>query len=268
VGGAACVGSVGAPCTGVCDGSPNQGAGCQSKNPNGLSADCAAPAATVGVQKCYRGTNNGATCTTNTDCPGGQCAQFIGNIAISLNPLTTGTSSLTSLNVASCTGAGAPYACCTGVGAGTCTGVFCPTQAATAKGAFNSAICKTGTNSGKPCVNLTTTEAADDANCGVGNVCRPGNLTNYCAGGANDGLGCSNATTCPAPGTCVRAGTLVQLIREVGGPAGVLTPGVPKAIKLGSAFCVAATTNATVNANANLPGPGGTSVVGTVTLLP
>jgi hypothetical protein len=83
-----------------------------------------------------------------------------------------------------------------------------------------------------------------------------------------DGLGCSSSATCASPGTCVRAGTLVQLIREVGVPAGGLTVGVPKAIKLGSSFCVAATTNPTVNANANLPGPGATSVVGTVTLLP
>jgi len=60
----------------------------------------------------------------------------------------------------------------------------------------------------------------------------------------------------------------VQLIREVGTPAGALSIGVPKAIKLGSAFCVGATTNPTVNSNANLPAAGATSVVGTVTLLP
>jgi hypothetical protein len=269
VGGAACSGTAGSPCTGVCDGSPNEGAACQSKNAQGLSSDCPAPAATTGVQKCYRGTNNGATCNVGGDCPGGLCAQFIGNIAISLNPLTTGTSSLTSLNPASCTGAGAPYACCTGVGTGTCTGDFCATQAISAKGAFNSAICFSGVNSGKPCVNLTTAAAPDVANCGAANpTCRPGNLANYCSGGANDGLGCSSAATCPSPGTCIRAGTLVQLIREVGVPAGALSIGVPKTIKLGSTFCVAATSNPTVNANANLPAAGATSVVGTVTLLP
>jgi hypothetical protein len=42
---------------------------------------------------------------------------------------------------------------------------------------------------------------------------------------------------------------------------------VPKAVKLGAAFCVAATGSPVVNSNANLPGPGGTSVTGTVTLL-
>jgi hypothetical protein len=43
---------------------------------------------------------------------------------------------------------------------------------------------------------------------------------------------------------------------------------VAKPITLGSAFCVGATSNAIVNSNANLPGPGATSIVGTVTLLP
>ena len=87
-------------------------------------------------------------------------------------------------------------------------------------------------------------------------------------GGANNGLGCSNATNCPAPGTCVRPGPIVQLIRETGTPAGALSIDVPKAIKLGSAFCVQATGTGTVDANANLPGPGATNVSGTVTLLP
>jgi hypothetical protein len=60
----------------------------------------------------------------------------------------------------------------------------------------------------------------------------------------------------------------VTFIREIGSPAGALSTGVPKAIRLGSAFCVPATTNPTVNSNANLPAAGATSVVGTVTLLP
>ena len=67
---------------------------------------------------------------------------------------------------------------------------------------------------------------------------------------------------------CARSGVQAQLIREIGAPAGAMTIGVAKAIKLGSVFCVAATTNPTVNSNANLPGPGATSVTGTITLLP
>jgi hypothetical protein len=235
-GSAPCNGSPASPCTGVCDGSPNQGAACTSTNPKGLSSTCPSPAAVLGTQRCFRGTANNNVCATGADCPGGICAQFIGNIPVSLNPLTTGTSSLSNAG-----------------------GIFCPNQTATQQGAFNTAVCTAGTNSGKPC--------AVNGDC-PGSTCRPGTLNNYCVGGANDGLGCTSAATCPAPGVCSRAGKLVQLVREVGKPAGALAVGTPKSISLGSAFCVAATTNPTVNSNANLPGPGATSVVGTITLLP
>jgi hypothetical protein len=248
------------PCTGVCDGSPNQGAACVSRNPNGLSTDCPAPAAVAGTQRCFRGPNNNNVCMTGADCPSGLCAQFIGNIAINLSPLTTGTASFTGImDNTACLGAGNPNACCTGAGTGNCN-VFCPGQTSTQKGAFRSDICFGGTNNGKPCTTI--------ANCPGATACRAGTLTNYCVGGASDGLGCSSSATCPAPGVCTRAGTLVQLVREVGTPAGALSIGVPSTIKLGSSFCVGATTNPTVNSNANLPGPGATNVTGTVTLLP
>jgi hypothetical protein len=227
----------------VCDGSPNQGAACVSKNPNGLTSDCPSPNATAAAQKCFRGSNNGATCSTGADCPGGLCAQFIGDIAINLNPLTTGTSSLSNA-----------------------TGVFCPGQTASQKGAFKSDICQTGANSGKPCDRNASGQ--DPAHCGAGITCRAGTLTNFCSAGTNNGLGCAIATDCGTGGVCSRAGTLAQVISEVGAPAGALSIGVPKAIKLGSAFCVGATSNPTVNANANLPAGAATSVVGTVTLLP
>jgi len=258
VGGALCAGTIGAPCVGVCDGSPNQGAACTSRNLGGVTSDCPSPSATAVQNKCYRGTNNGMNCAISTDCPGGFCAVFIGDIAISLNPLTTGTASLTgSFDNAMCTGAGAPVACCTGLGAGNCN-VFCPGQTMTQKGAFRSDICTAGANSGKPCTS--------NANC-PGSACRGGNLINYCVGGVNDGLGCAVASQCPS-GTCLRAGTQAQRVQETGVPTGALAIGVPKAIKLGSAFCVGATLNPTVNSNANLPGPGATGITGNVTLLP
>lgn len=265
VGGAACVGSPAAPCAGVCDGSPNQGTVCASKNPDGLSSDCPAPAVSAGNQRCYRGANNGNSCQTATDCPGGTCSQFIGNIPVDLNPLTTGTSSLTPLNTALCTAAGAPYTCCTGAGAGNCAGSLCPKQTSTQFGAFKSDICQTGANSGKPCSVATAV-----ADCGAGVTCRLGTLANYCVGGTNDGLGCSGLANavCGTGGTCQLAGTLAHLVTETGQPTGALAIGAPKAIKLASSFCVDATTNPTVNGNANLPGPGATAVVGTITLLP
>ena len=206
---------------------------------------------------CCTGSGTGPTCVP------GQCAQFIGNIPISLNPLTTGTSSLSNLDSSLCTAVDTPYACCTGAGTGNCTGVFCPLQDVNQKGAFLSSICFGGANDGKPCT--------VPANCPSPGTCRSGLLSNYCVGGDEDGLGCNTALVgqpCGTGGTCQRAGTQAQLIREVGNPAGALAIGVPKAIRLASAFCVQATTNTTVNANANLPAAGATSVVGTVTLVP
>jgi len=169
-----------------------------------------------------------------------------------------------------CTGVRTPAQCCTGSGTGICR-VFCPGQDTNHAGAFNDAICANGVNTGKPCINNTTAGAPDVANCGAGNTCRPGSLFNYCVGGTADGQGCSAGlanTACGTGGICERAGVQVQFIREDGTAAGTLTPGTPKAIQLGSVFCVGNTTNPTVNSNANLPGPGATSVVGTVTLLP
>jgi hypothetical protein len=262
VGGAPCVGSLDSPCTGVCDGSPNQGAACQSTNPNGLSNDCPAPAAVAGPtgRRCYRGSNNGAACSTSGDCPGGLCSQFAGDIALHSSPLTTGTAGLTSpFDSNLCTGSGTPDVCCTGSGTGNCN-VFCPGQTVTQKGAFNSPICLGGTNSGKSCTTV--------ADCPGGTQCRAGSLNNYCVGGANDGLGCSNSTNCPCPGVCSKAGTQVQSIRVTGTPAGPLSFDVPEPIGLASAFCVPATTNPTVNANANLPAPSAAILTGTITLVP
>jgi hypothetical protein len=245
VGGAACVGSVASPCTGVCDGSPNQGDTCTTTNPDGLTNGCPAPDVNATTSRCYRGANNNMTCAGPASCPGGSCALFIGDIPISLNPLTTGTASLSSA-----------------------AGTFCPGQGAGQAGAFNTAICRLGTNSGAPCQNNTTSEVVDTATCGTDGRCRPGTIPNYCSGGTNDGAGCVSAADCGTGGSCVRAGTLAQLIRETGSPATGLAIGTPRPITLASVFCVGNTTNPLVNANANLPGPGATGLVGTVTLVP
>jgi hypothetical protein len=171
------------------------------------------------------------------DCPGGTCAQFIGNIAISLSPLTTGTATKSSA-----------------------TGTFCPGQTSTQKGAFKSDVCQGGANTGLPC--------SSGADCPLSS-CRSGTLNNYCNGGTFDGDGCAINADCGTGGTCVKAGTMVQLIRQVGSPGtGGFVLSTPKAVKVGTVFCVPVTTNGTVNSNANLPGPGSTSLPGTITTLP
>src|SRR5262249_32740236 len=95
VSGAACAGTPGSPCTGVCQGSPNQGDACTSTNSTGLSRDCPQPAAVQGTNRCYGGTGNNQTCTTSGTCGGGICAQFVGQIPVNLSPLTTTVASKT-----------------------------------------------------------------------------------------------------------------------------------------------------------------------------
>jgi hypothetical protein len=236
IAGAPCSGSPEAPCAGVCEGSPNQGGACVSTNPSGLTKDCPAPIPVPGASVCYRGPNNNNPCTGGSDCPGGTCSSFIGDIPISLNPLTT--------DAVSKSDAGS---------------LFCPGQTANTKGAFKSDICtKLSTNSGTAC--STNTDCP-------GGGCRPGSLKNLCNGGTNDGKGCSLDTDCGG-GVCVKAGILAQLIRASGAPAGALTIGTPASLKLASIFCVPLTGNAAVDGNANLPGPGATALAGTFKLLP
>ena len=248
IAGGPCAGTPASPCTGVCEGSANQGLTCISKNPNGLTGDCPAPAAVSGANRCYRGTNNNNPCTLSGDCPGGSCAQFVGNIPVSLNPLTTGTSSKSSA-----------------------AGTMCPDQLTNQRGAFKSDICNGGANTGKPC---TAATAAADCGTGTGISCRPGTNNNFCNGGPNDGHGCVINTDCGPTGSgavCVKAGTLAQLVVGQGTAAGLLQntgAANAKAVKLASAFCVPATHVNTVDANANLPGPGATALAGTITLIP
>jgi len=193
----------------------------------------------TGTRRCYRGPNNNNVCTSNSTCAGAQCVQFVGDIPISLNPLTTDTASLANAD-----------------------GLFCPGQGAPQRGAFKSDICQTGANSGMPCTSATAI-----ADCGAGVSCRLGSANNYCSAGANIGLGCASNTDCGTGGVCTRAGLLAQLIRLDGTPTGPLSCGVPKSVRLASAFRVPLTDSSIVNSSANLPGPGATTLVGRITLL-
>jgi hypothetical protein len=174
--GAPCSGSPSSPCTGVCQGSPNEGAACTSTNSSGLSRDCPQPASDVGSSRCYGGTNNGAVCSTGVDCPGGICSVLVGTLAVNLSPLTTGTAEDSAAD-----------------------GLFCPSQSSA--GCFGDAECR--------------------------------------------------------------------LIRENGAPAGSLLPiGTPHATTLASVFCIPASGAILIDGAASLPGPGATSLPGTLTLLP
>jgi hypothetical protein len=168
------------------------------------------------------------------------CAVTVGDVGVTLTPLTTGTTTKSSA-----------------------TGTFCTGQGSSQKGAFKTDICQAGANSGLPCLT--------NANC-PSSICRSGTTNNYCQSGVNIGKGCSIDTNCdPAPvaGACTKAGTLVQFIRTTGvAGAGGFSLSVPKAVTLGSVFCVPVTPSGTITSNANLPGPGATTLPGTITTLP
>jgi hypothetical protein len=63
-------------------------------------------------------------------------------------------------------------------------------------------------------------------------------------------VGCFGSTAC-------------RTITETGVAAGAVTTGTPASATLASAFCIAATSNALVNASADLPGPGAIALPGT-----
>jgi len=94
----------------------------------------------------------------------------------------------------------------------------------------------------------------------------------FCPLQANTGaFGCAGDGTAPngiCPGGDVAP--LIDYIEEVGSPAGVLSA-VPAAGTLASTFCIPEVGGALgflVNAAGNLPGPGATSLPGTLALLP
>jgi hypothetical protein len=140
--------------------------------------------------------------------------------------------------------------------------------------------CERGPDAGNAC---TTTNAA-----GTTQECQPdgtnlgslavdltpltGGLTSLSDAG---GLFCpgqgapTNPAVGPKPG-CFGSASC-QRIEEQGSPAGPLTPGVPAASTLASVFCVPETPGALgtlVNLAAGLPGPGATSLPGTLNLVP
>jgi hypothetical protein len=126
VSGPACAGTPASPCTGMCEGSGNQGSACTSTNSHGLSRDCPQPAGST----CYKGSNNGGACTSNSQCPGGVCGIFVGTLSVNLSPLTTGTAQ-----------------------ASNASGMFCPSQSSA--GCFGSGSCELIRESGAPAGPMT-----------------------------------------------------------------------------------------------------------------
>jgi hypothetical protein len=95
----------------------------------------------------------------------------------------------------------------------------------------------------------------------------------FCPSQANSGaFGCSGGVGPGSPSICPMgtAAPVINYIAEVGAPTGPVTAS-PTATKLGSVFCipsVGGTLGFLINGAANLPGPGATSLPGTLQLLP
>jgi hypothetical protein len=279
ISGAPCVGSPGSPCTGVCEGSPNQGSACVSTNSQGLTNDCPNVGSSGAGNKCYKGTNNNGACTSNAACTGGGvCAVFVGNIPVNLSPATTGLAQMADSGGIFCptkhcqsgTSYGAVCTVDTDCPGSTQTG-RCIGQGAGQVGAFVTDVCLAGANSGLPC--KVATQATDCP----GSTCKVGSGNNMCNGGANDGKGCTTSTDCGGS-PCVRAGTLARLIKEQGAAPGVslLPVNTSHAARLASVFCIPDADSSPngggqgflISAAANLPGPGATTLPGTIVLRP
>jgi len=83
-------------------------------------------------------------------------------------------------------------------------------------------------------------------------------------------LSAANGVFCPGQQTAGCFGdTDCELIRETGSAAGSLLPiGTPHDTILASTFCIPATGSVLIDAEADLPGPGATSLPGRFRLVP
>jgi hypothetical protein len=87
----------------------------------------------------------------------------------------------------------------------------------------------------------------------------------FCPSQANDGaFACNGTATALCPNG---AAGMADYVDENGSPAGTLSPGT-HAATLASVFCIPDAGNFVINAAANLPGPGATSLPGTLELGP
>jgi hypothetical protein len=197
------------------------------------------------------GTFNLATGTSSTNVPLDSDIYLTGNLAQPC-PVCSGSGSPSSPGTGTCdrgpratlactstNSDGLTRDCLTGGSAGTGCGSSgtdpCPCTA-------GGGLCVDGSHVGVIGVNLspltTGTATATDA----------GGL--FCPGQGAAQVGCFGSQAC-------------RTITENGVPAGPITPGTPATATLASVFCISATGNGSVDATANLPGPGAVSLPGT-----
>jgi hypothetical protein len=139
-----------------------------------------------------------------------------GAVCIAASPAGT-------LHDSACTGTEAPYACCTGVGTGTCDD---PQECEQTRNCFR---CIAGPTIGAEC--------QTSGECGAGGRCANG----LCNGGSNPGAMCERATDCTGGGTCDKSGTSSLCVG--GSTAGAYClidadcPGGGTCNKIGTSYC-------------------------------
>jgi len=140
--------------------------------------------------------------------------------------------------------------------------------------------CERGPNAGAPCTSTnafgTTKECQPDGtNLGAISVDLTPLTTGTATKTAASGNICPGQDAATNPPIGAKTGCFgsaaCTTVEERGTPAGAITPGTPANVRLASVFCVPETPGASgqlINLAAGLPGPGATSLPGTVTINP
>ncbi len=197
------------------------------------------------------GTLNLATGTSTTSVPLASDIYLTGNLAQAC-PVCSGTGSPASPGTGTCDRGSRAGMACTSTNSDGLTR-DCPTggSAPTGCGASGTdpcpcgaggGLCVDGSHVGVISVNLSPLTT------GTASATNAGGL--FCPGQGAAQVGCFGSKAC-------------RTITENGVPAGPITPGTPATATLASVFCISATGNGSVDATANLPGPGAVSLPGT-----
>jgi hypothetical protein len=240
-----CVGgTLGVPDSGLCEGGPNDGLLCQPGTTQLDLHDC-----------CDGGTKNGQLCTDDSECPGASCVSNCSAHSTSHDCPPNSINSIGSLI--------SPFAFTTGTSTKTANpnGTFC-------------GFCRDVNIEGSSCFDGDPDPgtASDCPNSVAQPTCQP-------ESGSTNGCGtpipCTDDSDCTAPyETCeqrnpgaFRNGT-IRFLREVGTAGGDLRDRQPKAATTASVFCIEPSFTPAIDASADLPGPGATTLPGTVQVLP
>jgi hypothetical protein len=204
----------------------------------------------AGVKTCVGGGNEGATCTTGTQCPGGTC-----NDQCFCPNTPPGAAEAPNQCLAACVGGTNDAADCSV--ASECPGGFCHLGDCRDAGISDpggEGVCTTGP-SDQTCSQHNFQGCTTDAQC------KP---SRRCIAGANVNALCTTASECPGSScdvgcsVCFESETCVNKQRECFVNSGIHKTGTadPDNPETVAAFCITRTASPATNNTAGLPGPG------------